>query len=957
MKNASVFSIKPMTFAILLAFSAGAYAQIASGTLPVGPTVVNGTVAINNPAANTMQITNTPGAIVNWNSFSIGSASVVTINQTAGPASSILNRVTGADPSQIMGRLESNGRVFLINPNGVLFGAGSVIDTQSLIASTRDISNANFLAGNYLFEGAGPGRITVDQGALITTASHGPNGQVWLFADKVALQQGSNINAPDGQVMLAAGTQLQVGSNSLGNMTFTVATGSANTIDSYGSVAAQRGAVGMFADSIVHGGQVATGGGPGEVLLMAARDITVPDGGAINASGEMGDSGGHITLNAGNRLKIGAQASVAADGSSQGGSGGLIDLIAYDLQVSPVASGMGNVHASAKVAGAPNGDVRVMLRSAPVDAMPAAGQFAVTLSSGKDMYPTVTTLADGSSVVTWMSMDLPPNVLWDVKYSTVYAQRIGPNGQSLGGRIQIGSVTGNQSYPSVAPTRDGGFLIAWSDGRTGRREVWTRAFDANGMPVTADLKLSSDAGDQDNIKLATLADGRILTTWSSRSSISPLVIDIRAQLVDARGNPVGAPFTINMTGSADKGSQYRPDIAPLADGGFVVTYHAIASGSYYADAYGRRFDRNGVPVGPEFTIAATTRDDWRITTKGLLDGGFVVVWDTTIDSSYTTRMFYRRYDARGVMIQGDTPVGMAPGGSGQSFAQVTPMADGGFVIVWKSYQNGTGSSNADVYAQRFGANGLPAAAPKLVAGGVAGQWEPTVAATADNGYTVTWYTDQNGNMDIYAQRFASPVMQAAVAGGVSGELRNRGYMTAQGVSNGTASEPVLVLPAPEPVVTTAVAAPVAPAPVSTETSTASAISSASGTTTSPTSTTSVTSIVSTTTTAALPGTTSSTVANDKDERKEKTPEAADAPKITVKPQPPVKQEPALAGKTESALNAVRQVTPTGMTDFVLPGASPVFANTVSVQPVRNAEGNVIGYAVSKEDNRDARDGK
>lgn len=814
MNIASPLNIRPIALAIALAFSGSAFAQIAANTLPTGANVVSGTVGITNPAADVMRITNTPGAIVNWQTFSIGSAARVSIEQS-GPNSAILNRVTGVDPSQIMGRLDSNGRVFLINPNGVLFGAGSVVDVQSLIASTRDISNTNFLDGNYLFEGGGTAPITVANGAQITTAN-GPNGQVWLFASQVKLEQGSQITAPDGQVVLAAGSQMQVGANSLGNMTFTVATGSANTIDSYGTIAAHRGAVGMFADSIVQGGQLATS----EALLMAARDITVKDGGTVNADGEAGQGGGSVVLNAGNRLQIDARASVSADGSAEGGNGGRIDLIAYDLQVSPVASGMGNVHASGRAPGAQNGEVRVMPRAMPVAAQPANGEFVVSLSSGKDMYPEVTHLADGSFVVTWMSMDLPPNVIWDVKYSTAYAQRFSASGQPIGGRIQLGSLTGNQSFPSITAGRNGGFLAAWSDGRTGRREVWGRRFDANGMPVGGDLKLSSDLGDQDNVKVSTLADGRFLTTWSSRSSLSPLAIDVRGQLLDENGVPVGAAFTINATGTADVGYQYRPEIAPMADGGFVVTYHASIPNAYNANAYGRRFDRNGTPVGPEFVIAASPVNDWRAATRGLVDGGFIVVWDT-VDSAGANRLYYRRYDANGTLVQSDTPVGEAPGGTGQSFAQVASMADGGFVITWMSYQNGTSNSNADVYAQRFAANGMPVEAPRLIAGGLAAQNEPRIAATADGGYTVSWYSNQNGGLDIMAQRFATPAQQAVVAERVSGELTNRGYATAAGVVNGTYSPPAPVEPTPTPVEPTPTPieptpTPVEPTPVPTE---------------------------------------------------------------------------------------------------------------------------------------------
>jgi hypothetical protein len=492
--------------------------------------------------------------------------------------------------------------------------------------------------------------------------------------------------------------------------------------------------------------------------------------------------------------------------------------------------------------------------------------------------------------------------------------------------------------------------------------------------LSADMKLSADAGDQDNVKVATLADGRMLVTWSSRPSTTPLVIDIRGQLIDAKGNPIAAPFTINMTGVADKGSQYRPEIAPLADGGFVVTYHANAPGTFNADAFGRRFDRNGTPIGPEFSIAASAKDDWRIATKGLLDGGYIVVWDT-VDSAGANRLLYRRYDARGVMVTGDTAVGFASGGTGQSFAQLTPMADGGYVIAWMSYQNGTGNSNPDVYAQRFAASGQAVAAPKLIAGGVSAQWEPRIAATADNGYTVTWYTNQNGgNLDIYAQRFASPAQQATVAGSTSGELRNRGYATAPGMTNGSLSAPVLVLPNLEPVVATT--SPVPEAPVPPTATTTSPVPEASepptATSTSPvpeavepptgTNTTATTVTAPSAEGRGVEGGTPNIHAQPTISPAQQAIVASNAigelrsrgyPPALERPNEPI-SEPASrtasqpAGKTESALNPIRLVTPTGQSDFVLPGSAPVFENKLLVTPIRDTTGTIVGYNVSKE---------
>jgi len=298
---------------------------------PTGPQVVNGAVLQSNPSASVMQIVNTPGTIIHWQGFSISAGETARfVQQNA--ASAVLNRVVTANPSSILGRLESNGRVFLVNPNGIVFGSSAVVDVAGLIASTRDISNADFQAGNYLFSGAGSGTISIDNGAQILTSTYGPGGQVWLFAKDIVQQSGSSITTPQGHTMLAAGSQLQVTQSSLGNMNFNVTT-AGGTIQTLGSIAADRGAVGMFADSITHGGSISapsTAVERGSVVARATSHFTVPAGGQIHADG----ANGAISIVAGGTLKVEPLAAVTAAGTT--GAGGAIELTASDMRVFPL---------------------------------------------------------------------------------------------------------------------------------------------------------------------------------------------------------------------------------------------------------------------------------------------------------------------------------------------------------------------------------------------------------------------------------------------------------------------------------------------------------------------------------------------------------------------------------------------------------------------------------------------
>ena len=254
---------------------------------PLGNGVVSGAALLSNPSASVLQLVTTPGTIINWQSFSIASGETTRFVQLNN-ASAVLNRVVGAGRSDIMGKLESNGRVFLINPNGVLFGGSAVVDVAGLIASTRDISDANFAAGNYTFAGTSNGAIALAAGATMTTANYATTGggQIWLIAKNISMEAGSSITAPAGQVILAAGNRVEVGTDTFGKMSFAITTDGTNTLSSLGTIAADRGAVGLFADFVNHKGSINVPNGT--VVLHGGAEVAVDPDATINADGADG---------------------------------------------------------------------------------------------------------------------------------------------------------------------------------------------------------------------------------------------------------------------------------------------------------------------------------------------------------------------------------------------------------------------------------------------------------------------------------------------------------------------------------------------------------------------------------------------------------------------------------------------------------------------------------------------
>ena len=125
-----------------------------SYALPVNPNVVRGQASFDASTLNQLLINQTTDqAIINWEGFSISNGELTQFLQPSS-SSSVLNRVTGGNLSEIYGTLQANGNVYLINPNGVLVGSSGMINVNSFIASTLDVSNDAFMNGaDLIFKG------------------------------------------------------------------------------------------------------------------------------------------------------------------------------------------------------------------------------------------------------------------------------------------------------------------------------------------------------------------------------------------------------------------------------------------------------------------------------------------------------------------------------------------------------------------------------------------------------------------------------------------------------------------------------------------------------------------------------------------------------------------------------------------------------------------------------------
>src|SRR4029079_100662 len=120
---------------------------------PNGGVVVGGSAQINNQGTVNVTINQfSDKAIINWNLCNIGVGEKTTFVQPNANAIALNRIVGGKGPSEILGTLDANGKVFVVNPDGIIFGAGAVITTAGFLATTSDIRHQDFLAGGLSFQ-------------------------------------------------------------------------------------------------------------------------------------------------------------------------------------------------------------------------------------------------------------------------------------------------------------------------------------------------------------------------------------------------------------------------------------------------------------------------------------------------------------------------------------------------------------------------------------------------------------------------------------------------------------------------------------------------------------------------------------------------------------------------------------------------------------------------------------
>ena len=311
-----------LMLAVQLVWPSTAYA------LPRNPEVVYGEAKIGDAGKELTIDQTSDKTIINWGGYSIDAAELVRYLQP-GANSISLNRVTGGDPSLILGQLQANGQIFLINPSGVIFGKEAQVNTAGLLATTLDIADPDFIAGKYNFaqDPTKPLASVINKGQIVIAN----NGYAVLVAPLVSNE--GLIVANLGQVKIGGAEAFSVNFDGQGLVNFAI---SDPTSNEPGTVLVPTEQISDIVKEVVgtpdlyEAGSIVEKGG---LTYLAGASGTVINSGTIRADGAAGQAAGTIDIYSTRVAANTAGSTLTASGASEGSTGGTIRVLAKDVVI------------------------------------------------------------------------------------------------------------------------------------------------------------------------------------------------------------------------------------------------------------------------------------------------------------------------------------------------------------------------------------------------------------------------------------------------------------------------------------------------------------------------------------------------------------------------------------------------------------------------------------------------
>ncbi|KAB0788843.1 two-partner secretion system exoprotein TpsA4, partial [Pseudomonas aeruginosa] len=557
----------------------GLFCQAPAFALPSGATVVSGDAGFQTSTDGRHMVIDQQShkLITNWNEFSVRADERVSFHQP-GQDAVALNRVIGRNGSDIQGRIDANGKVFLVNPNGVVFGKSAQVNVGGLVASTLDLADRDFLAGNYQFSG--------DSGATVSNAGSlqaSEGGSIALLGARVS--NDGVIQAQLGDVALGAGQGINLNFDGDGLLNLQVDKGSVDALAHNGGlIRADGGQVLMSArsaDSLLK--TVVNNQGTleartlrsaeGRIVLDGGEQGTVRVAGKQDASAIGGGNGG-LVLNQGANVEI--QRTAQVDTHADQGATGTWRILSHEVSVAAVGQanaagdGSGQVHVAQGPAGANASDsngVTIVQQQPAVDlAAGANGTSAVQSQSGANIGSGANgisvvqsqngaNIGAGASGISVVQSQNSPNIGSGVNGVTVVQSQNGANigsgasgitvvqsqnGANIGSGASGISVVQSQSGPSIGSGVNGVTIVQSQSGAnigpgvSGIDVVQTQTLPnlspgANGSSIVQVQTLPDIAADAGNVHVVQVQTGGNKVFGNSATNV-------RSRTVQARSN-------------------------------------------------------------------------------------------------------------------------------------------------------------------------------------------------------------------------------------------------------------------------------------------------------------------------------------------------------------------------------------------------------------------------------------
>jgi Ca2+-binding RTX toxin-like protein len=363
----------------------------------------------------------------------------------------------------------------------------------------------------------------------------------------------------------------------------------------------------------------------------------------------------------------------------------------------------------------------------------------------------VSVLNDGGWIVVWASSTD------EGQGAGVFQQRFDSTGAaSDAARLVNVTQPNDQHRPVVTGLADGGWVVTWQsalqdgDGYG----IYQQRFSKTGLAASAadELVNVTPAGHQTEPDVAALADGGWVVAWTSAAQDGDNE-GVFQRRFDHNGAAMSAADIGVNTFAA--GRQYEPSIAGLADGGWIATWTShLQDGSGFG-VFQQKYNAAGTAIfASEVQVNVTTFDhQYFPSVASLPDGGWIVTWVSKFQDGDQHGIFQQRYNAGGTAgWTTDQPVNVATIGS-QDAPKVTVLTDGGWVVTWTSDD----VSQSGIFQRHFDPNGQASPIEFIVNTTTSlSQFDPDVTALPDGTWVVTWTSeDTNGNENIFQQHFAA----------------------------------------------------------------------------------------------------------------------------------------------------------------------------------------------------------